>query len=153
MRYDYLRPFVSSAQEILEEMLASDVVLGMLRLSPAPVPTLGVTAIVGVTGEAEGRVLFDMRRDTAIAIAAEMNDAPQKVLDRLAKDALSELASMMTGRAISVLNDRGHRLRVSPPSLIEGDNVEISNRELETLVVPLGTSHGEVLVNVAMATV
>jgi CheY-specific phosphatase CheX len=34
---------------------------------------------------------------------------------------------MMTGRAVTVLNDRRHHLRVSPPTLIAGDNVTISN--------------------------
>jgi chemotaxis protein CheX len=58
----------------------------------------------------------------------------------------------MTGRAVTVLNDRGHHLRVSPPTLVAGDNVTISSAELETLVVPLATSYGEVIVNVAMET-
>jgi chemotaxis protein CheX len=153
VRYDYVQPFVSSAREILEEVLSGRIEAGKVRLSPAPVSSRGVTAIVGVTGEGEGRVLFDMSRDTAIRIAAELNEEPQGELGALAKDTLSELASMMTGRAVTLLNDRGHRLRVSPPTLIAGDNVEISNTELETMVVPLETSCGEIVVNVAMATI
>jgi chemotaxis protein CheX len=152
LRYDYVQPFVSSAREILEEVLSAQIQAGKVRLSPAPVSSRGVTAIVGVTGAGEGRVLFDMTRETALAIAAHMNDEPQEELSGLAKDSLSELASMMTGRAVSVLNDRGHRLKVSPPTLVAGDNVTISNAELETMVVPLETSLGEVVVNVAMAT-
>lgn len=152
MRYDYVNPFVSSAREILEEVLSGRIEAGKIRLSPAPVSSRGVTAIVGVTGEGEGRVLFDMTIETALAIAAEMNDEPQNGLGPLAKDTLSELASIMTGRAITILNDRGHRLRVSPPTLIAGENVTISNTEMETMVVPLETSLGEVVVNVALAT-
>ena len=153
MRYDYVQPFVSSAQEILGKVLSGQIAAGKVRLSPAPTAGNGVTAIVGVTGEGEGRVLFEMSRQTALAIAAEMNDEPQSELGSLAKDTLSELASMMTGRAISLLNDKGYHLRVSPPTLIAGDNVTISTAELETLTVPLETIHGEVVVNVAMATV
>jgi chemotaxis protein CheX len=152
VRYDFVNPFVSSAREILEEVLSGRIDAGKIRLSPAPLSSLGVTAIVGVTGEGEGRVLFDMTRETALKIATEMNQEAQRDLSVLAKDTLSELASMMTGRAITLLNDRGHRLRVSPPTLIAGDNVTISNAELETLVVPLATSCGEVIVNVAMET-
>jgi chemotaxis protein CheX len=152
VRYDFVNPFVSSAREILEEVLSGRIAAGKIRLSPAPVSSRGVTAIVGVTGEGEGRVLFDMSRETALAIATEMNQEAQADLGVLAKDTLSELASMMTGRAVTVLNDRGHNLRVSPPTLIAGDNVTISNSELETLVVPLSTSCGEVIVNVAMET-
>jgi len=152
MRYEYVQPFVASAREILGEVLAGAVEAGKIELSPAPVPSRGVTAIVGVTGEGEGRVLFDMSRDTALRIAAEMNEEEQETLTRLAQDTLSELASMMTGRAVSVLNDKGHRLRVSPPTLVAGDNVVISNTDLETMVVRLSTEYGEVVVNVAMAT-
>jgi len=152
VRYDYVQPFVRSAQEILEQVLSGKIAAGKVRLSPAPTEGSGVTAIVGVTGEGEGRVLFEMSRQTALAIAAEMNAEPQGELSSLAKDTLSELASMMTGRAISLLNDKGYKLRVSPPTLIAGDNVTISTAELETLIVALETTHGEVVVNVAMGT-
>ena len=152
MRYDYVQPFVSSVQEILQQVLSGDIRAGSIRLSPEPVPSSGVTAIVGVTGEGEGRVLFDMTRETAVAIATKMNSEPQDQLSALVKDSLSELASMMTGRAVSVLNDKGHILRVSPPTLIAGDNVTITDGVLETMIVPLETSFGEVIVNVAMAT-
>ena len=153
MRYDYVHPFVSSAQEILQQVLRGEIAAGRVQLSPSPQTGSGVTAIVGVTGEGEGRVLYEMSQRTALGIAAEMNDEPQDELGNLAKDTLSELASMMTGRAISLLNDQGHRLRVSPPTLIAGNNLTITNAELETLTVPLETSHGEVLVNVALVTV
>lgn len=152
MRYDYVQPFVSSAQEILAQVLSGQIAAGRVQLSPARSPGDGVTAIVGVTGDGEGRVLFEMSRQTALAIAGEMNDEPQPELGNLARDTLSELASMMTGRAISLLNDKGYQLRVSPPTLIAGDNVMISTAELETLTVPLETMHGEVVVNVAMVT-
>ena len=152
MRFDYVQPFVSSAQEILENVLSGRITAGRIQLSPSPSSGSAVTAVVGLTGDGEGRVLFEMSRDTALAIAGHMNDQHQSELGLLARDTLSELASMMTGRAVSQLNDKGHRLRVSPPTLIAGDNVSISNAELETLVVPLETIHGEVVVNVAMTT-
>ena len=153
MRYEYVQPFVSSAQHVLECVLDGRIRAGRVRLSPAPMSSRGVTAIVGVTGENEGRVLFDMAPDTALAIASEMNEEDGADLSPLAKDTLSELASMMIGRAVSVLNDRGHQFEVSPPTLVAGENVTISNSELETMVVPLETVHGDVFVSVAMATV
>jgi chemotaxis protein CheX len=86
VRYDFVNPFVSSAREILEEVLSGRIDAGKIRLSPAPVSSLGVTAIVGVTGEGEGRVLFDMSRKTALAIASEMNEEPQTELSVLAQE-------------------------------------------------------------------
>ncbi len=55
-------------------------------------------------------------------------------------------------RAISILNDSGNHLVISPPTLLESQNLIISNSELETLVVPLKTSMGVVVVNVAITT-
>ena len=108
--------------------------------------------IVGITGEAEGRVLFDMTPESAVRIAEAMNGETTSELNRLGQDTLAELASMIAGRAITILNDAGHQLQVSPPTLLIGDNVTISNFKLETLVVPLGTAYGDVVVNVAFTT-
>ena len=153
MRFAYVQPFVQSAREILEQLLSEETSTGKIELCAAPVPCSGVTAIVGLTGEGEGRVLYYMSTRTALEIASRLNDDElQEELSGLAKDTLSELASMITGRAISVLNDKGHQLRVSPPTLIAGENVTISNMELETMVVPVETTLGTVIVNVAMAT-
>ena len=38
MRYDYVQPFVSSAQEILEQVLSGQIAAGKVQLSPAPGP-------------------------------------------------------------------------------------------------------------------
>ena len=152
MRYEYVQPFVAAAQEILGGMLSGSVETGKIELSPAPVSSRGVTAIVGVTGAGEGRVLFDMSRSTAMKISAELNEEDEATLTSLAQDTLAKLASVMTGRAISVLNDKGYRLRVSPPTLVVGDNMVVSNSDLETMVVSLSTEYGEVVVNVAMVT-
>ena len=152
MRYDYVQPFVSSASKILEELLAGPVEAKEMKLFSQPVVSRGVTAIVGVTGETEGRVLFDMAPETALQIAAAMNGEETLELDSMAPDTLSELASMMAGRAVSALNDERHRLNVSPPTLFTGDDMTISHADLETLVFPLHTSQGEVMVNVAFAT-
>ena len=152
MRYDYVQPFVSSASKILEELLEGPVAAQEMRLCSSPGVSRGVTAIVGVTGETEGRVLFDMSPDTALRIAGLMNDEAVPELDRLAQDTLSELASMMAGRAVSTLNDEGHPLSVSPPTLFKGEYSTTSHSDLETLVFPLCTPMGEVVVNVAFPT-
>jgi chemotaxis protein CheX len=152
VRYTYIRPFVDAAQTVLEQVLSEPTQTGDLELASQSIVSRGLTTIVGVTGEAEGRVLLDMAPESALGIAGKMNGGELSELDELSRDTISELASMITGRAVSILNDAGHQLEVSPPTLLTGENVTISNLELETLVVPLHTSHGEVVVNVAIAT-
>ena len=152
MRYSYIRPFMEAARDILEQMLPGGVVTGDVCLAPPSIVSRGVVSIVGITGETQGRVLFDMAPEAALAIAGAMNGETLSELGSLGQDTLSELASMIAGRAVSILNDEGHRLKSSPPTLLMGERLTISNTELETLVVPVRTSCGEVVVNVAITT-
>jgi chemotaxis protein CheX len=152
VRYTYIRPFTDAAQVVLEQALSSRIIAGDIQLSATTVASRGVTTIVGITGEADGRVLFDMAPACAVRIAQAMNGETTTELDKLGQDTLAELASMIAGRAVTILNDVGHKLQVSPPTLLIGDNLTISNFELETLIVPLETSFGDVVVNVAFTT-
>lgn len=152
MRYTYIRPFVDAAQTILEQVLSARVVAGEPQLAANTVASRGVAAISGITGEAEGRLLLDMSSECALRIAEVMNAEELPELDELGKDTLAELTSMITGRAVSILNDAGHQLKVSPPTLLVGDNLTVSGPELETLVVPLETPFEVVMVNLAIST-
>jgi chemotaxis protein CheX len=152
VRYTFIRPFVDAAQTVLEQALSAEVVPEEPTLASKSVVSRGVASIVGVTGEAHGSVLFDMSLTIAKKVAGQMNGETMSELGDLGKDTLSELASMITGRAITILNDAGHELKVSPPTLLTGDNMTISGLELETLVVPLRTALGEIVVNVAITT-
>ena len=72
MRVEYINPFVESAYNILTESLQVEVNRGELYLKNAAMPLLGVAMLVGLAGDVEGRVLFDMTRETGIAVASGM---------------------------------------------------------------------------------
>ena len=60
MRVEYINPFVEAAFNVLREVLQADVRRGELYLKSTSMPVMGVAAIVGLAGDVEGRVLFDM---------------------------------------------------------------------------------------------
>ena len=107
MRVEYINPFVESAFNILREVLNAEITRGELYLKSASQPVLGVAAIVGLAGDVEGRVLFDMSRPTAIAIASAMNGEELSELDDLGKATITELANMITAQAVTKLHDLG----------------------------------------------
>lgn len=151
MRVEYINPFVESAYNVLSEVLGGDIKRGNLFLKSATKPVLGVAAIVGLAGEVEGRVLFDMSKPTAIKIAAVMNaDDSMTTFDDLAKATISELANMITAQAVTKLHELGFKFDLTPPALITGDNMEVSDQEVEALIVPMETEHGSVEINVAI---
>ena len=154
MRVEYINPFVEAAYDVLSEVLQAEVKRGELYLKSSATPVLGVAAIIGLAGDVEGRVLFDMSRPTAIQVAsamlASMDMEPLSDLNEMGRATITELANMITGRAVTKLHNLGFTLDLTPPALVTGDNMEISNPNVEALIVPMELPHGKMEINVAI---
>ncbi len=150
MRVEYINPFVEAAFNVLKEVLSEDIDRGELYLKSTSQPVLGVAAIVGLAGDVEGRVLFDMSKQTAIAIASAMNGEELSSLDELGKATITELANMITAQAVTKLHDLGFEFDLTPPAIITGDNMEVTDTEVEALIVPVALSQGKIEINVAV---
>ncbi len=150
MRVEYINPFVEAAFNVLKEVLVADVKRGDLYLKSTTMPVLGVAALVGLAGDVEGRVLFDMSRQTALDIASAMNGETLPSFDELAKATITELANMITAQAVTKLHDLGFKFDLTPPALFTGDNMEVSDHEVEALIVPMDLPQGKVEINVAV---
>ena len=150
MRVEYINPFVESAFSIMKEVLQVDIDRKDLYLKKTSQPVMGVAALVGLAGDVEGRVLIDMSQATAIKIAATMNGEELTELDDLVKATVTELANMITAQAVTKLFDLGFKFDLTPPSIITGDNMQVSNADVEALIVPLEMKQGLVEINVAI---
>jgi len=150
MRVEYVNPFVESAFNVLKEVLNTDIKRGELYLKSTTMPVLGVAALVGLAGDVEGRVMFDMSKQTALAVASTMNGEQLTSLDELAKATITELANMITAQAVTKLHELGFRFDLTPPALFTGDNMEVSDHEVEALIVPMETPQGKIEINVAI---
>lgn len=150
MRVEYINPFVEAAFNVLREVLNADVRRGELYLKSTSMPVMGVAAIVGLAGDVEGRVLFDMDKPTALKIASVMNGEDLPNFDDLVKATITELANMITAQAVTKLHDLGFRFDLTPPAIFTGENMEISDAEVEALIVPMETEQGKIEINVAI---
>ena len=156
MRVEYINPFVETSYRVLKELLeGSDVKRGDLYLKSTAMPVMGVAALVGLAGDVEGRVLFDMTFETALNIASKMNMEKMTKFDDMAKATISELANIITGQAVTKLHELGFKFDLTPPALFAGENMEIAalsggQESVEALIVPLITECGKIEVNVAI---
>ena len=153
MRVEYINPFVEAAFNVLKEVLGTEVKRGDLYLKSTNMQIRGVAALVGLAGDVEGRVLFDMTKETALSVASSMNSEELKVLDDLVKATITELANMITAQAVTKLHDLGFKFDLTPPALFTGDNMEVSTNlgEVEALIVPMELgANGKIEVNVAI---
>jgi chemotaxis protein CheX len=153
MRVEYINPFVESAFSVLKEVMDVEVKRGEIYLKPTTMSIQGVAALVGLAGDVEGRVLFDMTKETALYVAGAMNQEQFTAFDELAKATIQELANMITAQAVTKLHDLGFKFDLTPPALFTGDNMEVSTNlgEVEALVVPMELGpNGKIEVNVAV---
>ncbi|MCD6122329.1 MAG: chemotaxis protein CheX [Spirochaetales bacterium] len=150
MRVEYINPFVEAAFNILKEVLGTDITRGELYLKSSSQPILGVTAIIGLTGEVEGRVLFDMTKKTALAIASAMNGEELTKMDELAKATINELANMITAQSVTKLSELGYKFDITPPAIFTGEKMEVSDVSIEALIVPIKMPLGKLEINVAV---
>ena len=151
MRVEYINPFVETSFRVLQEVLGgAEVKRGDLYLKSTAMPVMGVAALVGLAGDVEGRVLFDMSMDTALKIASKMNGEELTEFDELVKATITEVANMITGQAVTKLHDLGFKFDLTPPSLFTGEKMEVSDHEVEALIVPMLTEQGKIEVNVAI---
>lgn len=150
MRLDFVKIFVESTSVLFKELVGPSVDMPSISMKASPVAGRDVMAIIGLTGEAHGRVIFDMDLFTAVQLAGHMMGEPSPGLTPLVRSSIAELASMAIGRAISRINEQGTRLRMSPPTVITGANLVSYDQCFETLVAPINTAYGEVRVNVTI---
>jgi chemotaxis protein CheX len=150
MRLDFVKIFVDSTSLLFKELVGPSVEVPSITMKASPVAGREVMAIIGLAGEAQGRVIFDMDLFTAVQLAGHMMGEPSPGLTPLVRSSIAELASMAIGRAISKINDEGTRLRMSPPTVITGANLVSYDQCFETLVAPITTAYGEVRVNVTI---
>jgi len=150
LRVEYINPFVETAYSVLKVVLNGEVKRGDLYLKSTSMPVMGVVALVGLAGDVEGRVLFDMTMETAMKIASRMNMEELTAFDELAKATITELANLITAQAVTKLHDLGFKFDLTPPALFTGEKMEIANQEVEALIVPMITEQGKIEVNVAI---
>lgn len=156
MRVEYINPFVETSYRVLKEVLGGiDVKRGELSLKSVAMPVMGVAALVGLAGDVEGRVLFDMSFETALNVASKMNGETLTKFDDLAKATISELANLITAQAVTKLHELGFKFDLTPPTLFAGEKMEIaalpgSAQNVEALIVPLISECGEIELNVAI---
>ncbi|OHD73099.1 MAG: hypothetical protein A2177_13105 [Spirochaetes bacterium RBG_13_68_11] len=107
--------------------------------SPSHVVT-GMAALVGLTGDLQGRLMLDFDPGAVSAMVGASAE------DRLG---VAELAEEVTGRAVAILRSAGVRIAATPPMVFTGSNLEVTNSRMETVAVPIEIPDGTLVVSLA----
>ena len=77
----------------------------------------GVAAWIWLTGDIEGRIIFDLDPKTATKVASGFAGMEVPESDELVRETVCELANQVIGNAVTALNDQGFHFRIHPPVL------------------------------------
>lgn len=150
MKVQYLNPFIQAAQLVIKMICGVEAKLGKVYLRNSPFSVNQAVIIIGVIGKIKGQVCFELSLDTAKKIASVMmGGIPVTELDEISKSAVSEMGNMIMGNASTIFANENINIDITPPSLLTGQQIEMSNK-VSTIVIPLELEGlGSIAINVA----
>jgi chemotaxis protein CheX len=150
MKMDLIQPFINAADAVLAQGLQSPMSVGSLSMEQEAYRRKGVAALVALTGDIEGRIVFDLDPETALRVASYFAGAELPESDDLVRETVCELANQVTGNAVTTLNDQGFHFRVHPPVLLISEHGPTNTEDTEALVICCETARGNVFMNIAL---
>ncbi len=150
MKMELIQPFINAADAVLAQGLQCCTSIANLSMEEEGYRRKGVAALVWLTGDIEGRIIFDLAPETAVRVASRMAGAELPESDELVRETICELANQVIGNAVTTLNDEGFHFRVHPPVLHTADEGSRSSEDTEALVMCFETASGNVFMNVAL---
>jgi chemotaxis protein CheX len=150
MKMELIQPFINAADAVLSQGLNSPIVIGNLSMEEEAYRRKGVAGVVQLTGDIEGRVIFDLAPKTAAQVASYFAGTELPESDDLVREAVCELANQIIGNAVATLNDQGFHFRVHPPELHTSEHGPKSTEDIEALVLCFDTASGQIFMNIAL---
>lgn len=150
MKMELIQPFINSADAVLADMLKCSTKIADMSMEEEGYRRKGTAAVVGVSGDIEGRVIFDIEGPTAAKVASCLAGTEVQETDEIVRETVAELANLVIGNAVTSLNDQGFRFKIHPPEVHADEEGLKSTEDTEALVMCFDTPIGSVYMNIAM---
>jgi chemotaxis protein CheX len=145
-----INPFLAAAMHVLKTMAQVDAKPGKPFLKQDDVAVGDVSAIIGVTGAAQGSMALIFTEQCIKHIASNLLGEPFTQLNHEVRDAVGELTNMICGDARRRLAEDGFVLQAGIPTIVAGKDHTITHiANGPRLAVPFETSQGSFMVEVA----
>lgn len=150
MRIELIQAFINATDAVLAEMLEGAAQVNDVVIVEEVYRRKGIAASVVFRGDIEGCVIFDLEKETALRVATALAKEEPSLTEQAARDMVCELANIVVGNAVTLLNDWGHSFKVFPPELHTAENVYTGGSDKEALLICFDTPCGKVHLNIAL---
>lgn len=132
-------------QSIFNEVAGIPLQVAGTTLKENSLSTKSVVIILGITEDLRGNVAMNIDIEGAKKVASQMmGGMPVAEFDDIAKSAVSELGNMVMGRVCTEFASQGIRVDITPPSLLTGDNIQLTFSKLPLLSIKFKADEVEV---------
>src|SRR5690606_18796355 len=112
--------FLESASLVLEQVANIKPTTGQLGVKDVKFVEQYIWIQIGMTGQMTGDVVFGLHETVALKlVSAMMGGFVITQMDDLSKSAISELGNMISSNASTILYNKGVRVDITPPKLLE----------------------------------
>ena len=150
MKLELIQPFISAVDAVLADTMQCPITINDLSMEDDAYRKKGVAALIAFKGAIEGRVILDMELSPIAKVASYLAGEDITLDDQIMRETVSELANMVIGNAVTILNDRGSSFKVFPPELISEDQIKCNSVDTEATVLSFQTEHGNVYMNISL---
>jgi len=147
---ELIQPFINAADAVFAESLQGPTTIGDLAMEEGAYRRKGVAALIVIKGEIEGRIILDLAPDVAFKVAGILTGAEAVDSEQVARETVCELANMIIGNSVTLLNDQGYKFKVFPPEIHTSDEGLAGSQDTEAMVLAIETSCGSIYLNIAM---
>ena len=150
MKMELIQPFINAADAVLAEVLHCSTKIDDVSMEDETHRRKGTASVIIIRGDIEGRVILDLDPATALKVASHLAGGPVEESEEMVRETVKELANMVIGNAVTLLNNEGFRFKVFPPEVhTEALGFE-SDLDTEALVMCFDTPSGLIYFNIAM---
>ncbi|MGA3127014.1 MAG: chemotaxis protein CheX [Candidatus Korobacteraceae bacterium] len=150
MKMELIQPFINAADAVLSESLACPVTVADIAMTEDAYQRHATAALVEISGDIEGRVIFDVEDTAAMKVASSIAGTDLAADPQLIREAVAELANLVIGNAVTTLNDQGFRFKVHPPVDHPSRQGFSGSEDSEALVMDFSSPVGSVFMNIVM---
>ena len=150
MRMELIQPFINAADAVFAESLQGPTKIVDLEMDEDAYRRKGIAALIAIRGDIEGRVVLDLSPEVAMKVASQLAGSELEASEQVVKETVCELANMVIGNSVTLLNDQGFHFKVFPPEVHMDETGLAGSADTEALVICIETPCGNIYLNIAM---
>lgn len=136
MNAEHINIFIGALTGVFQEIAQVNLSINSKGVRSNNKYDKNVVVLVGITGDVRGNIALSMDESYAKGVASSMMcGMPVEVFDEMAQSAIREMANIMMGRVASLFEEVGVMIDITPPTLMTGEGITISNAISPTLIL------------------